>query len=135
MWDLSSPTREQIHTPCIARQILNHWTAREVPPWEFLKALPKQPLSLVLRITRATGTGALCLTNMWMEVLFFLVANSGRTDSPGHTMEPQGRLSAASDRGDSALLGWGGWVGDRVHLLKCSLRLACMKAADMTSST
>ena len=29
VWDLSSPTRDQIHVLCIERQILN--TAREVP--------------------------------------------------------------------------------------------------------
>ena len=32
IWDLSSPTRGQTHIPCIGRQILNHWTTREVPP-------------------------------------------------------------------------------------------------------
>ena len=31
MWDLSSPTRDWILTPCIGRQSLNHWTTREVP--------------------------------------------------------------------------------------------------------
>ena len=31
MWDLSSLTRDQTHVPCIARQIPNHWTPREVP--------------------------------------------------------------------------------------------------------
>ena len=31
MWDLSSPTRGQTSTPCIGRQSLCHWTAREVP--------------------------------------------------------------------------------------------------------
>ena len=30
MWDLSSPTRGWTCVPCIGRQILNHWTAREV---------------------------------------------------------------------------------------------------------
>ena len=30
MWDLSSRTRDQTHVPCIGRQILNHWTTREV---------------------------------------------------------------------------------------------------------
>ena len=30
MWDLSSQTRDQTPTPCITRQILNCWTAREV---------------------------------------------------------------------------------------------------------
>ena len=31
MWDLSSLTRDQTHTPCIGRWSLNHWTDREVP--------------------------------------------------------------------------------------------------------
>ena len=31
MWDLSSPTMDQTHVPCIARWILNHWAIREVP--------------------------------------------------------------------------------------------------------
>ena len=31
MWDLSSPRREWTCVPSLARQILNHWTTREVP--------------------------------------------------------------------------------------------------------
>ena len=31
MWDVSSPTRDQTHIPCIVRWIFNHWTTREVP--------------------------------------------------------------------------------------------------------
>ena len=31
MWDLSSPTRDQTHAPCIGSVSLNHWTTREVP--------------------------------------------------------------------------------------------------------
>ena len=31
MWDLSSLTRDQTHVSCVAGQILNHWTTREVP--------------------------------------------------------------------------------------------------------
>ena len=31
MWDHSSPARGWTHIPCIGRQILNHWTSREVP--------------------------------------------------------------------------------------------------------
>ena len=31
MWDLNYPTRDQTGIPCIKRQILNHWMAREVP--------------------------------------------------------------------------------------------------------
>ena len=38
MWSLSSPTRDWIHVLCIRRQVINHWTTREIPvycsfPW------------------------------------------------------------------------------------------------------
>ena len=36
MWDLSSPTTDQTHTPCIGRRSLNHWFTREVPSIFFL---------------------------------------------------------------------------------------------------
>ena len=39
MWDLSSPTRNQICIPCIQRQSLNYWTARQVP--KLLKYITK----------------------------------------------------------------------------------------------
>ena len=32
VWDLSSPNRDWTFVLWLARQILNHWTAREVPP-------------------------------------------------------------------------------------------------------
>ena len=35
MWNLSSPTRDWTHAHCIARQIPNHWTTREVPTLSF----------------------------------------------------------------------------------------------------
>ena len=44
MWDLSSPTRDGIHTSCIGRS-LNHWTAREVPEYPFLKVEKKEKKS------------------------------------------------------------------------------------------
>ena len=36
MWDLNSLTRDQTCVPCIGRQILNHWTTREVKRSETL---------------------------------------------------------------------------------------------------
>ena len=35
MWDLSSWTRNQTHTPFTGRQSLNHWTTKEVPVISF----------------------------------------------------------------------------------------------------
>ena len=31
MWNLSSPSRDETHVPCVARWIRNHWTTRESP--------------------------------------------------------------------------------------------------------
>ena len=39
IWDLSSPTRDQTHTPCTGRWSLNHWTIWEVPMQPFLIVL------------------------------------------------------------------------------------------------
>ena len=36
LWNLSSPTRDQTHIPCVARWVLNHWTSREVSNQGFL---------------------------------------------------------------------------------------------------
>lgn len=36
MWDLTDPTRDQMHTLCFARQSLNSWTAREIPKQSML---------------------------------------------------------------------------------------------------
>ena len=37
MWNLSSPTRDRTHVPCIGRRILYHWTTRQVPISSFLQ--------------------------------------------------------------------------------------------------
>ena len=39
MWDLSFLTGDRTHVPCIGRQILYHWTTREVPIFSFLRNL------------------------------------------------------------------------------------------------
>ena len=39
MWDLSSPTRDQIGNAKAGRQSPNHWTTREVPAWRFADSL------------------------------------------------------------------------------------------------
>ena len=36
MWGLCSAARDQTRIPCIARQILSHWTTREVPVLMYL---------------------------------------------------------------------------------------------------
>ena len=39
MWGLGSPAKDQTHVPCLVRQILNHWTTREVPSPVLLDSL------------------------------------------------------------------------------------------------
>ena len=67
MWDLnlSSPTRNHTRIPYIARQILNHWTTREVPTLFGSSAL----LNLVCGVYASRFSGALGWYN-----LFFLFA-------------------------------------------------------------
>ena len=45
MWDLSSLTRDGTCVPCIGRQILYHWTTREVPVFASAKQQVSQWLS------------------------------------------------------------------------------------------
>ena len=52
MWDLSFPTRDRTHNPCIGRQSLNHWTAREVPAWLLLLCSSHNILIIIIDITR-----------------------------------------------------------------------------------
>ena len=40
MWDISSPGRDQTRFCCTGRQILNHWTIREVPAGRFFTVEP-----------------------------------------------------------------------------------------------
>ena len=43
MWDPTSLTMNQMHTPSMRRQSPNHWTAREVPALSFMMSLPWTP--------------------------------------------------------------------------------------------
>ena len=39
IWDLSSLTKDGAHIPWVARQMLNHWTTKEVLRWSYEKGL------------------------------------------------------------------------------------------------
>ena len=55
MQDLSSPTRDQTHTPCFGSQSLNHWTSREIPLLTFSDhSLPLALVSLLIGSSGAT---------------------------------------------------------------------------------
>ena len=49
MWDLSSLTRGQIHTPCIGTLTLNHWATRDVPCFKFFCDKKKNDLLTLLK--------------------------------------------------------------------------------------
>ena len=60
MWGLSFLTRDQTYTPCIGRQNLNPWTAREVPIYTFIAVVPKQditPIHWALTISQVVWEG------------------------------------------------------------------------------
>ena len=50
MWDFSPLTKDWTHVPCTARQILNHWTPREIPKY-LLIALEYKHCSPLLETT------------------------------------------------------------------------------------
>ena len=56
--DLSSPVRNQTHTPCLGRRSPNHWTAREVPWAPFYREKTKQRGSETQPRSKALDTGA-----------------------------------------------------------------------------
>ena len=88
MWDLSSPIRDAIHTPCIGRQSLNHWTAREVPgpytltwsyycKWTALLPSKGQPFHLyprpqILSATQAQSSSNSLLSPLHLQFPFLL---------------------------------------------------------------
>ena len=54
MWDLTSPTRDCTHTPCIRRWSLNHWTIRGTPALflrSWLKISEKPSLKVYLLLS------------------------------------------------------------------------------------
>ena len=51
MWDFSPLTKDWTHIPHIARQILNHWTSREVPKCLLIIALEYKHCSPLLETT------------------------------------------------------------------------------------
>ena len=65
MWDPSSPTRDRTQILCIARQILNHWTTKDVPtpfllnvysaPWVLFDKAYRKYMNAEMRGTLITG--------------------------------------------------------------------------------
>ena len=58
MQNLSSLTRDQTCIPCIARQVLTHWTIREAPQWCLFAEIEKLILRLVWHF-KGPGTALL----------------------------------------------------------------------------
>ena len=60
IWDLSSPTRDQTSIPCIARQILNHWTTRQVLPKDWL-CQTMTVIASSVKFSHSVVSNSLCL--------------------------------------------------------------------------
>ena len=77
MWDLSSPTRDQTHTPCIGKRSLNHWTAREVPALLKFLIIFKQGTPFFLFFLAALGLRccAQAFSSCGERGLFFIVVH------------------------------------------------------------
>ena len=65
MWDLRSPSRDQISTPCMEAQRPNHWATREVPEgtfWQLGRPSGVRERAWEARwfqLSLSTGTGSL----------------------------------------------------------------------------
>ena len=66
IWDLSSLTRDQAHTPCLGRWSLNHWAVSRVPD-AIIRGSPLFPpqVDTVRRWPSAGGKGALPEPECW----------------------------------------------------------------------
>ena len=62
MWDFSSLNRDLTHVPCIGRQSLNQWTAREVPGDGVLILTLWMRLAQGHSVSRRRGNQVVCLT-------------------------------------------------------------------------
>ena len=72
MWDLSFLTRDRIHIPCLARQILHHWTTREVGP--------SRDFCMSSSVTHLIDCIYLLKLNLHNKFIFFLDVLSNATD-------------------------------------------------------
>ena len=78
MWDLSPPTWNWTHTPCIAKLSLNHWTAQEIPRVKFNRSRVGGTFASAQSHTPCQH---LELFHHWL--LDFQLSYSGRTDESG----------------------------------------------------
>ena len=62
IWYLNSPTRGQTCTPCIGRQSLNHWTAKDIPSVSFI----------ILTLTDMFSTYHFILISLHFPIYHFL---------------------------------------------------------------
>ena len=100
MWHLSSLTRDRTHAPCIGRQTLNYWTAREVPAFLFLllKAAADSVDSLMtiqhlLRVHRPSVGSCQLKPGLLILVIVFLGPQLSQPISP---QKGKGRLHKGS---------------------------------------
>ena len=81
----SSPTRDGAHVPCVGRQILNHWTTRQISIvtsclnfWYGLNCVPPSKLicwSPKLQYLRMTGERGLWKSWVWWNEVLWVSPN------------------------------------------------------------
>ena len=70
----SSQTRERTHVPCTGRQVLNHWTTRELPFITFQKSYLMKKSSQLRHFTmKNQGTGKIGYNKTSHEVGFMYI--------------------------------------------------------------
>ena len=93
MWDLSSPTRDRTHLPCFGRQILYHWTTREVPltfhVTEEIEA-KKNSLSFLIQPAKQSASPPTCVPFWYSEKcpLPYKRPDNPSTGDMGPTLSP-----------------------------------------------
>ena len=91
MWDLSSPARDWICTPCTGKWSLNHWSAREVPA---LSTYLSIYLSIYVSIIYLSIIIIICLISSNPKTHEFILSPQFPQNSTRHCGEATGRKVA-----------------------------------------
>ena len=116
MWDLSSPTRDWTPISCIARQILNCWTTREVPLYLF---------KLVFLFSSSKYLEVKLLDHMVASLLLFW---GSLYCFPEKQWQPTPVLLPEKSHGQRSLVGCSPWdckESDRTERLHFHFSLSC----------
>ena len=90
MWDHSSPARDWTYIPCIARQVLNNWTSREVPLHVLLTSFAGPKTHLVIATWKEWATWvAVYLSSVQFSLSCPTLCNRMDFSTPGFPIHQQ----------------------------------------------